>query len=111
MENDDIYLKDHNDVLRAFRWLWRSKGRYLRSQHEESVPPRYHGESKLLASFLVKYSRTFPGDVDFLFELTRIFLQASTRDFSFVRTFLADAVSKELSANQKQQIIQRFFFY
>lgn len=109
MENDDRYLKDHNDVLRAFRWLWRSKGRYLRSQHEESVSPRYHGESKLLASFLVSYSSKFPGDVDFLFELTRIFLQSSTSDFSFVRAFLADAVSKELSANQKQQIVQRFF--
>jgi transformation/transcription domain-associated protein len=108
IENDGNYLKDHNDVLRAFRWLWRSKGRYLRLQHEEYVPPRFHGESKLLASFLVNYSRNYPNDVDLLFELIRIFLQSSSSDFSFVRSFLADAVSK-LSVDQKQQIIQRFF--
>jgi hypothetical protein len=109
MENDDSYLKDHNDVLRAFRWLWRSKGRYLRLQHERSVPPRYHGESKLLALFLVNYSGNFPNDVDLLFELIRIFLQSSASDFSFVRTFLADAVSNEMSVEQKKQIMQRFF--
>eukprot|EP00980_Cylindrotheca_fusiformis_P015839 scaffold4637_cov128-Cylindrotheca_fusiformis.AAC.10 len=109
MENDDSYLKDHNDVLRAFRWLWRSKGRYLRLQHELSVPPRYHGESKLLASFLVNYSGNFPHDVDLLFELIRIFLQSSASDFSFVRTFLASAVSNEMPVDQKKQILHRFF--
>lgn len=109
MKNDDSYLKDHNDVLRAFRWLWRSKGRYLRLQHERSVPPRYHGESKLLATFLVNYSGNFPNDVDLLFELIRIFLQSSASDFSFVGTFLADAVSNEMPVDQKKQIMQRFF--
>lgn len=102
------YMKDHNDVLRAFRWLWRSKGRYLRLQHEDAVPPRYHEESKLLATNLVDYSRNFPNDVDLLFELIRIFLQPSPTDFSFVRSYLGEAVST-LSLDQKRQIIQRFF--
>jgi transformation/transcription domain-associated protein len=109
MANDENYLRDHNDVLRAFRWLWRSKGRSLRLQYEESVAPRYHGESKMLASFLVNYSRNFPNDVDVLFELIRIFLQSTTNDFSFVKTFLMDAVSDKLSVDQKKHIIQRFF--
>ena len=63
IKNDENYLKDHNDVLRAFRWFWRSKGRLLRLHHEESLPPRYHEESKLLASFLVvcrRFSYTGP---------------------------------------------------
>jgi hypothetical protein len=109
MANDKDYLKDHNDVLRAFRWLWRSKGRYLRLQHEESVPPRYHGESKMLATFLEDYAMNFPNDVDVLFELIRIFLQPTTNDFSFVKSFLMDAVSEKLTTDQKKQIVQRFF--
>lgn len=105
---DKDYFKEHNDVLRAFRWLWRSKGRYMRLQHEDGVPPRYHEESKLLASILVDYSESTPSDVDLLFELIRIFLQPSSCDFSFVRTSLTNAVSN-LSNPQKQQIMQRFF--
>ncbi len=102
------YFGEHNDVLRAFRWLWRSKGRYLRLQHEDSVSPRYHEESKLLATILVDYSESNPSDVDLLFELIRIFLQPSSCDFSFVRASLATAVVT-LSFKQKQQIMQRFF--
>lgn len=109
IENNKDYLRDHNDVLRAFRWLWRSKGRYLRLQHEESLPPRYHRETKMLSSFLVDYARNFPDDVDVLFELIRIFLQSTTNDFSFVKSFLADAVADKLTTTHKRQIIQRFF--
>lgn len=108
MEHDTNYFKDHNDVLRAFRWLWRSKGRYLRLEHEDSVPPRYHDESKSLAVMLVDYSENSPNDVDLLFELIRIFLQPSSFDFSFVRSSLTNAVAN-LSSSQKYQIMQRFF--
>ena len=109
IEKNKDYLRDHNDVLRAFRWLWRSKGRYLRLQHEESLPPRYHRETKMLSSFLVDYSQNFPNDVDVLFELIRIFLQSTTNDFSFVKSFLAEAVSEKLTVTHKKQIMQRFF--
>jgi hypothetical protein len=102
------YLQEHNDVVRALRWLWRSKGRYLRLQHEDMVAPRYHEESKILVTFLMKYAEAFPDDVDVLFELIRIFLQPSTTDFSFVRLFLAETVRK-LQLVQKKQLIQRFF--
>lgn len=109
VENDASYLKEHTDVLRAFRWLWRSKGRYLRMQHEESVPPRFHSESESLASFLVSYSRSSPNDVDLLFELIRIFLQPTTSNFSFVRSFLNETATNGLENPDKEQIIQRFF--
>lgn len=98
---DSRYLRDHNDVVRAFRWLWRTKGRHLRLQHEESMPPRFHDESKMLASFLVNYSKAFPSDVDVLFELIRIFLQPTTSDFTFVRNFLARTVSSVLTIERK----------
>ena len=109
VEYDSSYLKQDNDVLRALRWLWRSKGRYLRMQHEESIPPRYQGESKALASFLVSYSKNSPSDVDLLFELIRIFLQPPTSDFLFVRTFLKETAAGGLEKQQKEQIMQRFF--
>eukprot|EP00536_Pseudo-nitzschia_multiseries_P000672 jgi/Psemu1/233891/estExt_Genewise1.C_80142 len=105
---DDSYLKHHNGVLRALRWLWRSKGRYLRMQHEESISPRYLGESKALASFLLSYSKNSPNDVDLLFELIRIFLQPASGDFSFIRSFLKE-ISSRLGRDQKEQIMQRFF--
>ena len=106
---DNKYLQEHNDVVRAFRWLWRSKGRYLRLQHEDSVSPRFHGESKILVTFLINYAKSFPNDVDVLFELIRIFLQPATTDFSFVRKFLAEVVGCELNLAQKKQIVNRFF--
>jgi transformation/transcription domain-associated protein len=107
---DDVnYLQDHTDILRAFRWLWRSKGRFLRMQYEESIPPRYHGESQALGSFLVSYSRSSPHDVDLLFELIRIFLQPMTSDFWFIRKFLNQATGNGLEDGQKKQILERFF--
>lgn len=106
--DNDAYFEEHSDVLRAFRWLWRSKGRNLRLQHEYAVPPRYHDESKLLAKLLVDYSESNPDDVDLFFELIRIFLQPSSCDFAFVRTTLANAATN-LSSSQTAQIMQRFF--
>jgi transformation/transcription domain-associated protein len=106
--HDPNYFKDHTDVLRAFRWLWRSKGRYLRLQNEDAVPPRYHYESKLLSMILVEYSENSPSDVDLLFELIRIFLQPSSCDFAFVRSALARAVTN-LTKDQKSQVMHRFF--
>ncbi|CAB9517671.1 PI3/PI4-kinase family protein C1F5.11c [Seminavis robusta] len=108
ISNDSKYLQEHNDVVRALRWLWRSKGRYLRLLHEENVSPRYHEESSILVTFLMKYAQSFPNDVDVLFELIRIFLQPSTRDFSLVRFFLCDTV-RNLQLAQKKQLVQRFF--
>lgn len=108
--NDTSYFQEHNDIVRAFRWLWRSKGRFLRLQHEDMIPPRYHSESAMLACFLISYAKSQPTeDLDIFFELTRIFLQTSTSDFSFVKNFLADTVSKTLTVRQKKLLISRFF--
>ena len=109
VNHDSSFLKQDNDVLRALRWLWRSKGRYLRMQHEESISPRFQGETKVLAYFLVNYSKNSPNDVDLLFELIRIFLQPVTSDFSFVRDFLKETSSGYLKKEQREQIMQRFF--
>ena len=106
---DSNYLNQDNDVLRALRWLWRSRGRYLRMQHEESISPRYQGETKALAHFLVNYSKSSPSDVDILFELIRIFLQPVSGDFSFVRSFLKETSSDCLKKEQREQIMQRYF--
>lgn len=103
------YLTEHNDIVRAFRWLWRSKGRHLRLQHEELMPPRFHRESMLLGSLLVDYSKAFPSDVDVLFEMLRIFLQPTTCDFGFIRSFLASTVSHGISTEKKKHLIQLFF--
>ncbi len=107
---DPEYFSDHNDIVRAFRWLWRSKGRYLRMQHEDLVPPRYHDESAMLARFLIAYAKFVPNeDMDVLFELIRVFLQPSTSDFFGVGQFLARTVSTVLTPGQKRQVIHRFF--
>ena len=105
--NDTKYISDHNDVVKAFRWLWRSKGRYLRLQHEEFIPPRYHDESTMLATFLVNTASAFPKEVDILYELLRIFLQPTTADFGFVRIFLADTVAHKLTIEQKRNLMKR----
>jgi len=105
--NDNKYISEHNDVVKAFRWLWRSKGRYLRLQHEEFIPPRYHDESTMLARFLVDTAAAFPKDVDILYELLRIFLQPATSDFSFVHKFLADASANKLTIEQKRNLMKR----
>jgi hypothetical protein len=110
LSNEPGYFQEHNDIVRAFRWLWRSKGRFLRLQHEDLVSPRYHGESSILASFLMAYARSFPNeDLDILFELIRIFLQPSASEFTFVGQFLAKTVSVVLTVSQKKQVIRRFF--
>ncbi len=68
------YLRNQNDVVRALRWLWRSRGRHYRLLHEEEIPPRYHYESSALGKFLVSYSQANPSDTDVLFDLIRIFV-------------------------------------
>jgi len=103
------YLENQNDVVRALRWLWRSRGRHYRLLHEEEIPPRYHCESLSLGKFLVAYSQANPTDTDVLFDLIRIFLQPlSSLDFSFIKQFLLNTVSCVFSVEQKSQILQRF---
>ena len=109
ISNDDKYISEHHDVVRAFRWLWRSKGRHFRLLHEDAISPRYNGESKYLARFLVNYSKTAPHDVDVLFDLLRIFLQPTSADFSFVQDYLGDTVCNGISLAQKRLVMQRFF--
>ena len=109
MRNDESYISGHHDVVRAFRWLWRSKGRHFRLLHEDAISPRYNGESKYLARFLVNYSKTAPHDVDVLFDLLRIFLQPTSSDFSFVQKYLRETVCDVISLEQKRTVMQRFF--
>ena len=105
---DPDYLQD-SSINRMLRWLWRSRGRHLRLIHDESVPPRYHEESRDLGQFLVNYSRAHPNEVDVLFDLIRIFLHpVSTEDFSFIKEHLIKRVSCELSVEQKRLVLQRF---
>jgi len=107
--NDPKYISEHHDVVRAFRWLWRSRGRHLRFHHEDSMPPRYSGESTILAQFLVNYSKMRPDDGEQLFDLLRIFLQPTTTDFSFVKSYLKGMVCNVLTIEQKKHVMQRFF--
>lgn len=107
---DPTFFREHNDIVRAFRWLWRSKGRFLRLQHEEMISPRFHDESKKLAAFLMAYAKSLPSeDLDILFELFRVFLQPTTSNFSFVSQFLTEMVTNVLTVEQKRQVIDRFF--
>lgn len=109
-ENDPGYLRSHNDIVRALRWLWRSKGRYLRLQHESQIPPRFHSESSMLATFLMSYAEQFPNeDVGVLFELILVFLHTSCTDFDFVANFLKYMVRDVLDLSQKKQVLSRFF--
>jgi len=103
---DPRYFSSHNDILRAFRWLWRSKGRYLRLQHEDVVSPRYLKESTVLVEFLMAHAKGFPNDdLDILFELKNPALY----DIFDVERFLCSTVSTVLSSHQKRLIFDRFF--
>lgn len=109
-EHDPDYLRNHNDIVRALRWLWRSKGRYLRLQHESLIPPRFHSESSMLAKFLMSYAEQFPNeDVGVLFELILVFLHTSTVDFSCVANFLSYMVCDVFDLSQKKKVLDRFF--
>lgn len=106
---DPQYLSQHNDVVRAMRWLWRSRGRHYRLLHEEEMPPRYHNESLLLSRFLVSYSQACPQDTDVLFDLIRIFLQPfASIDFSFIKQYLVEMMANVITPDQKSQVMQRF---
>lgn len=107
---DPSYFNNHSDIVRASRWLWRSRGRLLRQQYEETVSPRFQDESKLLAMFRMNYAKAFPAEaIDIIFELFRVFLQPSTIDFGFVSRFLVRMVTEVLSMDQKKKVLSRFF--
>lgn len=64
-----INLKENTDVVRALRWLWRSRARHYRLLAEDELQPRYSSESFMLAKFLITYSEANPSDIDVLFDL------------------------------------------
>lgn len=108
---DSQYLLNQHDIIRALRWLWRSRGRHYRLLHEEEIPPRFHGESMTLGKVLVTYSQVNPSDTDILFDLIRIFLHPfSSADFSFIKEYLVKSVSNDVSVQHKlrrAQILER----
>ena len=108
-EHDQTYFSAHSDIVRAFRWLWRSRGRLLRMQHEQFISPRYHDETSYLASFLMSYGKSFQEDgLDILFELVRGSFLASTNDCAPIITFINSMV-RILNQDLKRQVVQRFF--
>jgi hypothetical protein len=110
MLHNSNYLHEHSDIVRASRWLWRSRGRLLRQQYEECVSPRFQDESKLLAMFRMSYAKSFPNEaIDIIFELFRVFLQPSTLDFGFVSRYLIRMVTEVLNIDQKKKVLSRFF--
>ena len=109
IENDSNYLREHNSVMQTLRWLWRSKGRLLRFKYSEAIPPKYHEESHLLATFLVSYSQAYPNDVEILFDMLRVLMQPSTFDFTFVKDHMQRRVSTDMSVDQMKNILSRFF--
>lgn len=101
------YLENQDEIVRALRWLWRSRGRHYRLLHEEEIPPRYQCESLALGKLLVSYAKANLGDIDALFDSIRVFLQPqSSVDFSFIKQFLLDTVSCA-DDDHKVVIIQR----
>lgn len=108
---DTRYLLNQHDIVRALRWLWRSRGRHYRLLHEEEIPPRFHGESMTLGKILVAYSQVNPSDTDVFFDLIRIFLYPfSSTDFSFIKEYLVKSVSNDVSVQHKlrrAQILER----
>lgn len=112
IEFDENYLKgsNHSDIVMRYRYLWRAKGRYFRVLHQHNLPAKYMEESKYIALFFMKYVETGPNEiVDILFELLRIFTQATAIDFSFVSRFLEHMVTKRLTDQQKKKVLMRFF--
>ena len=105
IENNSNYLREHNSVMQTLRWLWRSKGRLLRFKYSEAIPPKYHEESHLLATFLVSYSQAYPNDVEILFDMLRVLMQPSTFDFTFVKDHLQRRVSTDMSVDQMKNIL------
>jgi transformation/transcription domain-associated protein len=69
MKYKEIHLQEQNDVVRALRWLWRSRGRHYRLLYQEEIHPRFSSESYMLANFLISYSEANPEDIDVLFDL------------------------------------------
>jgi hypothetical protein len=129
-----LNLEDQNDIIKALRWLWRSRGRHYRLVNEEEIQPRYHRESLMLANFLISYSKANPSDVDILFDLIRelrylfnnfllcvfslhwiictlvtgIFLNQTSIDFSFVKEFIHHRVTYGLTMEQRGILLQRY---
>lgn len=122
-------LEEQKDVVRALRWLWRSRGRHYRLLNEEEIQPRYYTESLTLANLLVSYSEANLEDIDVLFDLVSkyfsscqitvefncfflttlgiichcigIFLNTTSINFTFVNDFIQRRVTVQLSPKQK----------
>jgi hypothetical protein len=105
---DSSYFADHFELVRAFRFLWNSRGRLLRVQYEDMVSPRFQEESKLLARFLISYANNAADDMEILFELSRSFLQPSAADFDFVSMYLKNRM-KHLPPKGREEILRLFF--
>jgi len=112
LKYNQSYFEDHADIIRAMRLLWRSRGRYLRLQNEEQVPPRFHEESRSMSSFLMDYAtfiagRDIDGFVEVMFDLLCIFLQSVTSNFSGLRMFLATKPLSLLSEEKQKYFSNR----
>ena len=101
-------LGSESEVGKSIRWVWRSRGRHERLQHEDCLPPRYISESSTLARLLVSQSRINPADTDLLFEMIRIYLQPLASDFSFLQKHLVDISVNACTLDQQQSILKRF---
>lgn len=112
IEHNLSYFAEHGDIIRAMRYLWRSRGRFLRLQYEEQVPPCYQDESLLMSHFLVNYATSvsqvdLDAFVEVMLELLCIFLQSATTNFADVRRFCGEAPLMLLDDEQKKYFVNK----
>lgn len=95
------------DLIFKLSGYWKAASNFSNSsQRSESSEGRVQ-EVKLIALIFIRYFSHFPKEISTLFDLLPVFSIRTSCDFTFVKDFLKESVTKaDLSANRRAVIVQ-----
>ena len=109
--SDPKWLTSDKKITKCLLMMWEMPGRVERLQKEEEVELRHRQESKLLVECLQNVYRADTSNVSILFRMLNVFTERSVIDYTFLKRFFAEELSKIATVEAKKTLVTLYLEY
>eukprot|EP00178_Gracilaria_changii_P010551 TRINITY_DN306_c0_g1_i1.p1 TRINITY_DN306_c0_g1~~TRINITY_DN306_c0_g1_i1.p1 ORF type:complete len:4478 (+),score=542.02 TRINITY_DN306_c0_g1_i1:496-13929(+) len=108
-KSDPKWLGSDPVIMSTLIFYWKTISRSNEMSRQDPSSSFRGQELKTIAEIFIRYCTTFQNEVNLLFELLAVFSFRTTCDFTFVKRFLENVVTRSTPNPSKNSILTKFF--